>query len=102
MSGTMFKRSNEPRSLDQNMARRVLEDSPALGTVQVMSVVLDDSKSLINAAAAESSLTGEYNSPCQYRIYISSLHVSRLHYSVNGVGRSSAYFGRTVPQVLFN
>lgn len=37
--GTMFKRSEEPRSPDQNMARRVLEDSLALGTVQVMSVV---------------------------------------------------------------
>lgn len=39
MPGTMFKRSKEPRSLDQNIARRVLEDSPALGTVQVMNVV---------------------------------------------------------------
>jgi len=39
MPWTTFKRSEEPRSPDQNMARRVLEDSVALGTVQVMSVV---------------------------------------------------------------
>ncbi|RMB98591.1 hypothetical protein DUI87_24807 [Hirundo rustica rustica] len=36
---TMFKRSEEPSSPDQNMARRILEVSLALGTVQVVRVV---------------------------------------------------------------
>lgn len=37
--GTMFKRSKELRSPDLNMARRVLDDSLALGTVHILSVV---------------------------------------------------------------
>lgn len=73
------------------------------GLFKLWVLFLDDGKCLINAAAVESTLTGEFNSPCRYVIYISRLHVSSLQdSSVNGVGRSRAYFGRRVPQVLFN
>lgn len=102
MSGTMFKRSNEPRPLIRTWPEESWKTLQPWGLFKLWVLFLDDGKILINAAAVESTLTGEYDSPCQYRIYIFSLHVSRLHYSVNRVGRSSAYFGRTVPQVLFN
>lgn len=79
------------------------ESWKALWPWGLFKLFLDDGKYLINAAAVESTLTGEFNSPCQYVIYISRLHGSSLQdSSVYGVGRSRAYFGRRVPQALFN